>query len=84
MAIQLDKVIKPFSEMDDNERLALVKEIHHIKYVLKPDVKARKTRTAKKAATKKATSAKKMASSLMQNLTLEQKLELMKELEGGT
>lgn len=81
MTIQLNKIIPPFTSMSTDEQLEKVKEIRHIKYVLKPDVKQRKAKASKKATAKRSEKAKVSVNNLMKNLTKEQMIELMKELQ---
>lgn len=81
MTIQLNKIIPPFTSMSTEEQLEKVKEIRHIKYVLKPDVKQRKAKANKKATVKRAEKAKTTVSALMKGLNKEQIAELMKELQ---
>ena len=81
MTIQLTGIISPFSSMTDEEKVELIRRIRHVKMVEKPDIKARRTKTAKKTAAKRTEKAKKDINSLVKNMSKDQILALMKELQ---
>ena len=80
--MQLIDILPPFSKRSGEEQLELVREIRHIKMVLKPDVKAKKKKTAKKASQKQADGRKKKATSAMKNLSQAELKALIAELGG--
>ena len=76
MTIQIEAHIQRYTQMSQDEKLARVKIIRHVKYVEKPAVKVR----AKKAAAPGKRRATKKVETMVNKLTPDQMLALLKEL----